>query len=66
MDAIMAIAKKHDLFVIEDNCQAVGSDYTFAGRHASEGRNHRAHRHHELLPQQEPRLLRGWRGHLHQ
>ncbi len=28
MDAIMAIAKEHDLFVIEDNCQAVGSDHT--------------------------------------
>jgi UDP-2-acetamido-2-deoxy-ribo-hexuluronate aminotransferase len=28
MAAIMAIAKEHDLFVIEDNCQAVGSDYT--------------------------------------
>lgn len=27
MDAIMAIAKKHDLFVIEDNAQAIGSDY---------------------------------------
>ncbi len=31
MDAIMAIAKEHDLFVIEDNCQAVGSDHTSAG-----------------------------------
>jgi UDP-2-acetamido-2-deoxy-ribo-hexuluronate aminotransferase len=29
MEAIMAIAKEHDLYVIEDNCQAVGSDYTF-------------------------------------
>jgi dTDP-4-amino-4,6-dideoxygalactose transaminase len=29
MSAIMAIAKEHGLFVIEDNCQAVGSDYTF-------------------------------------
>jgi dTDP-4-amino-4,6-dideoxygalactose transaminase len=30
MEAIMAIAKKHDLFVIEDNCQAIGGDYTFS------------------------------------
>jgi dTDP-4-amino-4,6-dideoxygalactose transaminase len=30
MDAIMAIAKEHKLFVIEDNCQAVGSDHTSA------------------------------------
>lgn len=27
MDAIMALAKKHDLFVIEDNAQAIGADY---------------------------------------
>ncbi len=30
MEAIMAIAKKHDLFVIEDNAQAIGNVYTFA------------------------------------
>ena len=29
MDAIMAIAKKHNLFVIEDNAQAIGANYTF-------------------------------------
>ena len=28
MDAIMAIAKAHDLFVIEDNAQAIGATYT--------------------------------------
>lgn len=28
MDAIMEIAKKHDLFVIEDNAQAIGASYT--------------------------------------
>jgi UDP-2-acetamido-2-deoxy-ribo-hexuluronate aminotransferase len=27
MDAIMEIAKKHNLFVVEDNAQAIGSDY---------------------------------------
>ncbi len=27
MDAIMALAKKHNLFVIEDNAQAIGSTY---------------------------------------
>lgn len=27
MNAIMSIAKKHNLFVIEDNAQAIGSDY---------------------------------------
>lgn len=28
MDMIMKIAEKHNLFVIEDNCQAIGADYT--------------------------------------
>ena len=30
MDAIMQIAKKYNLFVIEDNAQAIGADYTFS------------------------------------
>lgn len=30
MDAIMQIAKKYNLFVIEDTAQAIGSTYTFA------------------------------------
>jgi len=30
MEAIMAIAKKHNLFVIEDNAQAIGNDYRFS------------------------------------
>jgi UDP-2-acetamido-2-deoxy-ribo-hexuluronate aminotransferase len=30
MEKIMAIADKHDLFVIEDNAQAIGCDYTFS------------------------------------
>lgn len=29
MDAILEIAQEHDLKIIEDNCQAIGSDYTF-------------------------------------
>jgi UDP-2-acetamido-2-deoxy-ribo-hexuluronate aminotransferase len=29
MEAIMQIAKKHNLYVIEDNAQAIGCDYTF-------------------------------------
>ena len=28
MDAIMDIAEKHSLYVIEDNCQAIGADFT--------------------------------------
>ena len=30
MEPIMEIAREHKLFVIEDNCQAIGSDYTFS------------------------------------
>ena len=29
MDAILEIAKEHNLFVIEDNAQAIGANYTF-------------------------------------
>ncbi len=29
MEAIMSIAAKHDLFVIEDNAQAIGANYTY-------------------------------------
>ncbi len=29
MEEIMELARKHNLFVIEDNCQAIGSDYIF-------------------------------------
>lgn len=33
MEEIMKIAKEHNLFVIEDNAQAIGSDYTFSNGH---------------------------------
>lgn len=29
MEVIMDIAKRHNLFVVEDNCQAIGADYIF-------------------------------------
>ncbi|WP_109681225.1 DegT/DnrJ/EryC1/StrS family aminotransferase [Xanthomarina spongicola] len=38
MDAIMEIAKEHNLFVIEDNAQAIGATYTFKnGKKAKAG-----------------------------
>ena len=30
MEAVMAIAEKHNLFVIEDTAQAIGADYTYS------------------------------------
>jgi dTDP-4-amino-4,6-dideoxygalactose transaminase len=30
MEAIMDIARRHNLYVIEDNAQAIGADYTFS------------------------------------
>ncbi|MDY4512844.1 MAG: DegT/DnrJ/EryC1/StrS family aminotransferase [Paludibacteraceae bacterium] len=30
MEALMALAKRHDLFVVEDACQSIGAAYTFA------------------------------------
>ena len=29
MEELMTLANKHNLYVIEDNCQAIGADYTF-------------------------------------
>ncbi|TVZ27209.1 dTDP-4-amino-4,6-dideoxygalactose transaminase [Gillisia sp. Hel_I_86] len=37
MDAIMEIAKAHNLYVIEDNAQAIGADF-----HAKEGKTYKA------------------------
>jgi UDP-2-acetamido-2-deoxy-ribo-hexuluronate aminotransferase len=35
MDAIMELARKHNLFVVEDNAQAIGSDYYHANGRVS-------------------------------
>ena len=37
MESIMAVARKHSIYVIEDNAQAIGADYTF-----SDGKNQKA------------------------
>lgn len=33
MEAILEVAEAHNLFVIEDNAQAIGADYTFSNGH---------------------------------
>ena len=38
MEPVLALARKHNLFVIEDNAQAIGAEYTFSdGRKAKTG-----------------------------
>lgn len=38
MEALLAIAKEHNLFIVEDACQSIGSEYTFSdGRKAQSG-----------------------------
>jgi len=49
LDTVMQVARKHDLWVIEDTCDALGSTYT--PRHTLE-RNH-----HKSIPAGTPRLV---------
>lgn len=30
MEAVLEVAKEHNLFVVEDNCQGIGADFTFS------------------------------------
>lgn len=50
MEAVMALAKKHNLFVIEDNAQAIGADYTFADGRKQKSRHYRSRRGNFFLP----------------
>lgn len=60
MEAIMKIAAKYNLAVIEDNAQAIGADYFFCRRALSKGRHYWHHWHYFFLPLQKPRLLWRW------
>ncbi len=65
MEEIMEIAQKHNLVVIEDNCQAIGSDYIF--RDGTKKRQ--APLAMLAVPPfslRKPGLLRRWRSDLHQ
>ena len=59
MDEIMAIAERHNLYVIEDNAQAIGSAIHLTGRQPQKNRHHRRHRLHLLFPFQEFRAAYG-------
>jgi UDP-2-acetamido-2-deoxy-ribo-hexuluronate aminotransferase len=40
MEPLMALAKKHNLHVIEDTAQAIGADYTFSNGKKTKSRSH--------------------------
>ena len=65
MEAIMAIAKEHNLFVIEDNAQAIGAHCKFSDG-TKESRNHRSCGIYLFLSIQKFRLLWRWRCDFHQ
>ena len=63
MDAILSIAARYDLLVIEDACQAHGAEYRSADGSLAPGRHVRQGGRVQLLPGQEPRRVRrGRRG----
>ena len=36
MEEVLRIARKHNLYVVEDGCQAIGAEYTFADGHTAQ------------------------------
>ena len=50
MDEIMDIARKHNLYVVEDTAQAIGADYHSSKLGNGESWNHQRCRNHLLLP----------------
>ncbi|MFR7808525.1 MAG: DegT/DnrJ/EryC1/StrS family aminotransferase [Butyricimonas faecihominis] len=49
MEAILDFAQQHDLFIVEDNAQAIGAIYSFRNGTESNG-NHGRFRVHFIFP----------------
>ena len=65
MEMIMAIAAKYQLFVIEDNAQAIGCDFLFNDGSTKKNRQYRAYRLHFFLSFKKSGSFRGWRRHVY-
>ena len=65
MDEIMDIANRHGLKVIEDNAQAIGSDYRYGGWFNKKDRRYWAYWLYIILPVKNLRLLWRWWCNLH-
>lgn len=50
MEEILKVAEEHNLYVIEDNAQAIGADYTFSDGVKKEIRNNGDFRDYIFLP----------------
>ena len=57
MEKIMDIAARHNLFVIEDNAQAIGSDFYFSDGTTKKNRDNWYRRHHLFFPFKKPWCL---------
>ena len=64
MEAITDIARRHNLFVIEDNAQAIGNDYFFSDG-STRKTGHRSYRVARLSIRLKPQGLWRWRCDLH-
>jgi dTDP-4-amino-4,6-dideoxygalactose transaminase len=60
MNKIMKIAEKHNLYVIEDNAQAIGCDYR-GFKESKKNRNYWSYRMYQFFPIQKSWLFWGWR-----
>ena len=57
MDSILALAKKHNLYVIEDNAQAIGATYTSKNGAKIQSWNHWRCRFNFFFPIKKLRVL---------